>query len=37
MQIKTTLRVHLTQVRMAKFRTKMTADAGEEMEKVEHS
>ena len=33
MQIKTTLRFHLTPVRMAK----VTADAGEDVEKEEHS
>ena len=33
MQNKTTLRVYLTQVRMAKIKTQVTADAGEDMEK----
>ena len=37
MQIKTTLRFHLTPVRMAKFRNSVTADAGEDVEKEEHS
>ena len=36
MQIKTTLRFHLTPVRMAKIK-KVTADAGEDVEKEEHS
>jgi hypothetical protein len=35
-QIKTTLRFHLTPVRMAKIK-KVTADAGEDVEKEEHS
>ena len=35
MQIKTTLRFHLTPVRMAKI--KNSADAGEDVEKEEHS
>ena len=34
MQIKTTLRFHLTPVRMAKIKN---SDAGEDMEKEEHS
>jgi hypothetical protein len=33
MQIKTALRFHLTAVRMAKIKTQVTADAGEDMEK----
>jgi hypothetical protein len=37
MQIKTALRFHLTPVRMAKIKTQVTADAGEDMEKGEHS
>jgi hypothetical protein len=37
MQIKTTLRFHLTPVRMAKIKTQVTADAGEDVEKEEHS
>jgi hypothetical protein len=37
MQIKTTLRFHLTPVRMAQIKTQVTADAGEDMEKEEHS
>jgi hypothetical protein len=38
MQIKTTLRFHLTPVRMAKIKkTQLTADAGEDMEKEECS
>jgi len=37
MQIKTTLRFHLTLVRMAKIKTQMIADAGEDVEKEEHS
>jgi hypothetical protein len=36
MQIQTTLRFHLIPVRMAKIK-KMTADASEDVEKVEHS
>jgi hypothetical protein len=36
MQIKTTLRFHLTPVRMAKI-IQVTADAGEDVEKEEHS
>jgi hypothetical protein len=35
MQIKTTLRFHLTPVRMTKI--KVTADAGKDVEKEEHS
>ena len=37
MQIKTTLRYHLTPVRMAKIKIQLTADAGEDVEKEEHS
>ena len=37
MQIKTTLRSHLTPVRMAKMKTPRIAYAGEDMEKGEHS
>ena len=37
MQIKTTLRFHLKPVRIAKIKTQVTADAGEDMEKEEHS
>jgi hypothetical protein len=37
MQIKTTLRFHLTPVRMAKTKTQVTANAGEDVEKEEHS
>ena len=37
MQIKTTLRFHLTPVRMAKIKIQVTADAGEDVEKEEHS
>ena len=37
MQIKTTLRVHLTMARMAKIKTQVTADAFEDVEKKEHS
>jgi len=37
MQIKTTLRFHLTPVRMAKINTQVTADAGKDMEKEEYS
>jgi hypothetical protein len=36
MQIKTTLRFHLTSVRMAKIKIQVTADAGEDVEKEEH-
>jgi hypothetical protein len=36
MQIKTTMRFHLTPVRMAKIRFQVTADAGEDVEKEEH-
>ena len=37
MQIKTTLRFHLTPVRMAKIKIQVTADAGMDVEKEEHS
>jgi hypothetical protein len=37
MQIKTTLRFHLTPVRMAKIKIQVTADAGEDVEKEGHS
>jgi hypothetical protein len=37
MQIKTTLRFHLTPVRMAKIKTRATVDAGEDVEKEQHS
>jgi hypothetical protein len=38
MQIKATLRIHLTPIRMAKIKlTQVTADAGEDAEKEEHS
>jgi hypothetical protein len=37
MQIKTTLRFYLTPVRMAKIKTQVTANAGEDVEKEEHS
>jgi hypothetical protein len=37
MQIKTTLRFHLTPDRMAKIKIQVTADAGEDVEKEEHS
>jgi hypothetical protein len=37
MQIKTTLRFHLTPDRMAKSKIPVTADAGEDVEKEEHS
>jgi hypothetical protein len=36
-QIKTILRFHLTQVRMARIKIQVTADAGEDVEKEEHS
>jgi hypothetical protein len=32
MQIKTTLRFHLTPIRMAKFKTQVTADTGKDVE-----
>ena len=37
MQIKTTLRFHLTSVRMAKIKFQVKADAGKGVEKEEHS
>jgi hypothetical protein len=37
MQIKASLRSHLTPVRMAKIKNQVTADAGEGVEKEEHS
>jgi hypothetical protein len=37
MQIKTTLRFHLTSDRMAEIRIQVTADAGEDVQKEEHS
>jgi len=37
MQIKITLRFHLTPVRMTKLKPQVTADAGEDVEKEEHS
>jgi hypothetical protein len=37
MQIKITLRFHLTSVRMAKIKIQVTADAGKDVEKEEHS
>jgi hypothetical protein len=37
MQIKTTLRFHLTPIRIAKIKTQVTTDAGETVEKKEHS
>jgi len=37
MQIKTTLRFYLTPVRMAKIKNSLTTDAGEDVEKEEHS
>ena len=36
MQIKTTLRFHLTPVRIVRSKIQMTADAGEDAEKEEH-
>ena len=36
MQIKTTLRLHLTLVRMAKIKTQEKTGAGEDVEKEEH-
>jgi hypothetical protein len=36
-QIKTTLRFHLTTVRMANIKIQVIADAGEDVEKEEHS
>ena len=37
MQIKTTLRFHLTPVRWLRLKTQGTADAGEDVEKEQHS
>jgi hypothetical protein len=37
MQIKTTLRFHLTPVRMAKSKIQVTAGAGKDVEKEQHS
>ena len=37
MQIKTILRFYLTAVRIAKVKTQVTADAGEDVEKEKHS
>jgi hypothetical protein len=37
MQIKTSLRFHLTSIRMTKIKTQVTAEAGEDVEKDEHS
>jgi hypothetical protein len=37
MQIKATLRFHLTPARIAKIKNQVTADAGEDVEKEEHS
>jgi hypothetical protein len=37
MKIKTTFRFHITLVRMAKIKIQVTADAGEDVEKEEHS
>jgi len=37
MQIKTTLQFHLTLVRMARIKSQVTVDAGEDVEKEEHS
>jgi hypothetical protein len=37
MQIKTTLGVHLTPVKTAKIKIQVTADAGQDVEKEEHS
>jgi hypothetical protein len=36
MLIETTLRFHLSQVRMAKIKSQVTADAGENVEREEH-
>jgi len=36
-QIKTTLKFHFTPIRMAKNKTQVTADAGEDVQKEEHS
>ena len=37
MQIKLTLRLHLTPARMAKIKNQLTADAGKDVEKDKHS
>jgi hypothetical protein len=37
MKIKSTLRLHLTPVRMAKIKSQVIADAGEDVEKEKHS
>jgi hypothetical protein len=37
MQIKMALRFHLTPIRMDKIKTQVTAGAGKDMEKEEHS
>jgi hypothetical protein len=37
MQIKTTLRFHLTPVRMAKIKNQVIVDAGKDVEKGEHA
>jgi hypothetical protein len=37
MQIKITMRLYVTPIRMAKIKTQVTADAGEDVEKVKHS
>jgi len=37
MHIKTTLRIHLIPVRIAKMKTQVIKDAGEDVEKEEHS
>jgi hypothetical protein len=36
MRIKTTLKFHLTPVRIAKIKNQVTADAGKDVEKEEH-
>ena len=36
MQIKTTMRIHLTPIRMANIKTQVTTDAGEDVEKEEN-
>jgi len=37
MQINTTMRFHLTPVRMAKIKIQLTTDVGKDVEKEEHS
>jgi hypothetical protein len=37
MQIKITLRLHLTLIRISKIKIQMRADAGQNVEKEEHS